>query len=363
MEIPSPETTPTPEIQSRSPLQETDPRLCDPIRPSPAAGIPPQELEADKKNPISPGTSHSDWGIFQTKLNKYLGKYFNQSHAAVQVVLLTWKGTDLGPMIAIETEDLQEVFRDDYGFQTDYVKLEGRSVQLKLGRVLLNHLCNLGNLEGRKKLFIIYYNGHSTEDSNGEVIWSAHKEWSLRDDYPPALSWSKLQAMLIGARCDILLILDSSCAGTTTSKSSRSRKMEVLARSAGGSEARGPQGRKGSPSTQSVIRHLKSSVHLPNGLSVPELRYLLGVDEALNNQSPVYFPLIGFDKQPTVLKPLGSPPPGQDTTNERVRNGTKILLSVTAKEGTQQAFEDWVSWQANSCPAAITAVEIVGVVH
>ena len=177
----TPEATSTLEMELANSYSENDLGSPNPAYPTPdtcptcSRSISPHQRIFERTHPESLALPHSDWETFKTKISISLQENFDTSYAVVQVLLLSWSATDLGPMVARETRDLQDVFRDDYGFQTEYFELQGRLARKDLEKKLFDykHELEVKFLE-RKTLLIVYYNGHGAVDPSGRLIWSAY---------------------------------------------------------------------------------------------------------------------------------------------------------------------------------------------
>jgi len=147
-------------------------------RCDPTGNVPVSVGALNSSSPLHHGSEkplsipHSDMDIFKAKLNATLKKTMEGKHYdSVQVLLLNWKDHDLGPVIAKETKELEYVFKNSYGFETEYLELHGAKAQHRLGQRLFQ--IGIDRNPKQKQLFILYYNGHGTKDKNGGLIWTA----------------------------------------------------------------------------------------------------------------------------------------------------------------------------------------------
>jgi len=87
------------------------------------------------------------------------------------VLLLSWEDDDLG--VIDEVNDLQDVFRQSYNYETEVWKIPGTRSHNSLATRILQFLADY---EARDSLLIVYYGGHGLMNDDRQCIWS----WSVR---------------------------------------------------------------------------------------------------------------------------------------------------------------------------------------
>ena len=86
------------------------------------------------------------------------------------VLLLSWEDDDLG--VIDEVNDLQDVFRQSYNYETEVWKIPGTRSHNSLATRILQLLADH---EARDSLLIVYYGGHGLMNDDRQCIWS----WSV----------------------------------------------------------------------------------------------------------------------------------------------------------------------------------------
>ncbi|KAI4257587.1 MAG: hypothetical protein L6R42_005559 [Xanthoria sp. 1 TBL-2021] len=159
-----------------------------------------------------------------------LGKVLNTAAAAafprsgssrycdVYVLLLSWEDDDLG--VVREIDDLEEVFRDVYGYRAERWKIPSTTSHNSLVYRIMQAL---RDFESKNKLFITYYGGHGFMNDDRQCVW-------LSNQRPGAatLQWSSIQTMLEEAECDVLILLDC-CAAASSGGSHGKGVTELIA--------------------------------------------------------------------------------------------------------------------------------------
>jgi hypothetical protein len=117
---------------------------------------------------------------FKDAANAALNSQFvSAPYDEVQVVGLNWAANDLGlkrpkrgSLILDETKELMRVFRDEYHFQAKHRSIPSNNPEKIVQKWLSDIIFYLSRKEMKKKLLIIYYNGHGHME-DGKLIWSA----------------------------------------------------------------------------------------------------------------------------------------------------------------------------------------------
>ena len=139
--------------------------------------------KASQLHPSAIPNSHISPEEFKEVVNAALKNLSDgQTYNEVKVFGLTWKDNNLGlktpekgSIIEDETEELMRVFRDQFGYCTQYYRIPSllpfENVQYELVTIRRD-LANM-KAEGKKVLLIVYYNGHGGRKDNKQLIWSA----------------------------------------------------------------------------------------------------------------------------------------------------------------------------------------------
>ena len=114
---------------------------------------------------------------------------------------MRWEEDDLG--FITEVNDLDQVFRDLYNYQTERYLIPSRSPTNNLEGALVDFKRTHDNNDN---LLILYYGGHgaletSSRDRPSRSIWRAKQKGG------PRLGWSELQGVLDGAESDLFSIV------------------------------------------------------------------------------------------------------------------------------------------------------------
>jgi hypothetical protein len=132
-------------------------------------------------HPESKSNAHTHYATLREQINsKLVGQFEDKPYAAVKVLLMTWDDQDLGETINEETNDLRSVFDGKYGFETERYKIPSKDPEVMLQKKISDAIADLTCLDVDKgagigkKLMIVYYNGHGTEDRlSGRLLWAA----------------------------------------------------------------------------------------------------------------------------------------------------------------------------------------------
>lgn len=84
------------------------------------------------------------------------------------MLLIHWKSDDL--FVLPELEDLEKVFREDYGYETDVFEIPSENSHLEL---LLKVADLIKRCESSDNLFVVYYGGHARIDEARQSTWCA----------------------------------------------------------------------------------------------------------------------------------------------------------------------------------------------
>lgn len=92
-----------------------------------------------------------------------------QRYAAINVLLLTWKDTDLD--IADEVDQLKQVFREHFAYFVWHYHIPSENSQTQLALRVVQFISNFGGNDDN--LVLVYYGGHGGPAMGTECIWSA----------------------------------------------------------------------------------------------------------------------------------------------------------------------------------------------
>ncbi|KAL8709711.1 MAG: hypothetical protein Q9225_007413, partial [Loekoesia sp. 1 TL-2023] len=139
------------------------------------------------------------------------------AYKQVAVLLLSWHtdSDDLNP--EDEVQDLQKVFKEEFGYHTTIAHLEGRdparSVQVQVNAQVAGFTVQH---DGPENLLIVYYAGHGTpsEENRHLVLFGkTSPNMSSKEKNRNRIIWNKTEALLKDAKADVLEIFDCCYAG------------------------------------------------------------------------------------------------------------------------------------------------------
>ena len=158
-------------------------------------------------------TDHLEsFGEFFEQLNRAAKAALPQvprRHARVHVLLLRWEEDDLGT--EKEIDDLEEVFRDLYHYETERYVIPSDDSTLQL-EDRLNDFRRAHDSEAN--LLILYYGGHGALEKHSDR--PSRSIWKAKQKEGPHLVWSDLQGGLERAKADVVFILDCCFAATAS---------------------------------------------------------------------------------------------------------------------------------------------------
>ena len=128
-------------------------------------------------------------------------------HTKSSVLLLRWEEDDLGT--EVEANDLENVFRDMYRYDTEQYLIPSHDSVTQLEYVL-NDFRKANDDENN--LLILYYGGHGTPEVPGNR--PSRSIWKAKRNGGPSLVWSDLQGILERGKSDVVFILDCCYAAT-----------------------------------------------------------------------------------------------------------------------------------------------------
>lgn len=157
----------------------------------------------------SPGNDHldnfEDFSRHLSRAAKSVLPRVSRRHSGTFVLLLQWKDDDLGT--ETEVNDLEEVFRDVYHYNTERYLIPSHNSAHQLEYKLNDFRRAYDN---GTNLLILYYGGHGFLDHGrpSRSFWQANLNSGAR------LLWSDLQGVLERAHSDVVFILDCCFAAT-----------------------------------------------------------------------------------------------------------------------------------------------------
>lgn len=132
-------------------------------------------MPVDRTHDISNASYH-------VKDVKALGKVLTEAgHAAfpnrgrsrykeAHVLLLSWEDDDLG--VIDEVNDLQDVFRQTYNYETEVWKIPSKRAHNSLATRIVQFVADH---DARDSLLVLYYGGHGLMNDDRQCLWS----WSV----------------------------------------------------------------------------------------------------------------------------------------------------------------------------------------
>jgi len=120
---------------------------------------------------------------------------------------MRWEHDDLG--VEPEFHRLDQKFQD-YGFKTDVWLIPMRDSHLEL---MSKSIDLLRSSDNDRNLFILYYAGH------GRINSARQAEWIWGHSAYASVDWSAIQSLFAKARSDVLILLDTCAAASSTMRS------------------------------------------------------------------------------------------------------------------------------------------------
>lgn len=94
--------------------------------------------------------------------NRGLSRY-----KGVHALLLSWEDDNLG--VVAEIDELGDVLRSLYGFETETWKIPSQRSHISLAAKILGFL---NDYESKENLLIVYYGGHGEINDDRQCVWS-----------------------------------------------------------------------------------------------------------------------------------------------------------------------------------------------
>jgi hypothetical protein len=121
---------------------------------------------------------------------------------------MRWQHDELG--VEPELHRLDQKFQD-YGFKTDVWLIPSRDSHLEL---MSKSIDLLRSADNDRNLFVLYYGGH------GRISSARQAEWTCGQGPDHAsVDWSAIQSLFAKARSDVLILLDTCAAASSTMRS------------------------------------------------------------------------------------------------------------------------------------------------
>ncbi|KAN0086597.1 hypothetical protein V8E54_000285 [Elaphomyces granulatus] len=326
-------------------------------------------------HPDTISTAHTTFEDWKKEVNEAIKfRLDGTMHDDVRVLLLTWQDNDLGSkakgsLILDETQDLERVFRDEYGYNTRHYQIPSKFPEVTLQNILAQIVADLEtNEEIKKPLLIIYYNGHAFRSSvTNDFMFSAsalmqHSKstYSRNSSEYPGLSWTALQSILERANLDRLFLFDCCYSAAALTKGCSEHIMEFLTASGREVKIPGPKWTPyvGSAFTQTLLKYLKQGARRPRGMLVTELQAFLSLDKNLDKQSPNHTIVQGH-RRSLVLKPLkNTMVPPQSIRIEKGLCRFTAIVAVSFKGATPINTELMSNWLGNQIPEGVANIKV-----
>ncbi|MCJ1330704.1 hypothetical protein MMC10_007390 [Thelotrema lepadinum] len=162
-----------------------------------------------------------DFGEFFDYLNRGAKSALprvSRRHSEAHVLLVRWEEDDLGTVN--EINDLDNVFKDLYNYQTEQYLIPSRSSANELEGALVDFK---RAHDSDDNLLVLYYGGHGALEASpsnrpGRSIWTAKQKGG------PSVVWSDLQGVLERAEADVVFILDCCFASTAARGVARAKE-------------------------------------------------------------------------------------------------------------------------------------------
>ncbi|KAG0646907.1 hypothetical protein D0Z07_6466 [Hyphodiscus hymeniophilus] len=154
-----------------------------------------------------------DIGEFAADLNDAAKSAFpnrgRSRYNSVNVCLIRWQEDEL--QVQNELGRLDHKFQD-YGFKTDVWMIPSQNSHLEL---MSKSIDAIRTSDNDQNLFIIYYAGH------GRINEARQAEWTCRGRDPnyASVDWSAIQSLFAKARSDVLVLLGTCAAASSTMRS------------------------------------------------------------------------------------------------------------------------------------------------
>lgn len=292
-----------------------------------------------------------------------------QRYSSVHVLMISWEDDDLGTAREIAT--LKGIFEEDYRYSTRHYEIPsyknlrpGREPSWELEGVLLQTRNEHGWDEDG--LLIIYYGGHGEVSKRSQhSIWKAWKSQPIGDRVPPKspeIDWSESQAMIMGAKAEILFVLDCCYASASVRDfGQRYRGRRELLLASGNDKASNEN-----TLTKALINELLDLGASPCTVSSLHAKLLQNQSNHNLKPAPIYTCMVGA-KAGIVLAPLPDPNAPASSTpqglviphadQKTLLLPCRVLISVSLTEiGGQSIRETWMEWFRDHAPPNVGAV-------
>jgi hypothetical protein len=250
-------------------------------------------------------------------------------NSTVGVLLLRFASDELG--VISELKDLENVFKDVYGYDTEIWDIPDKFPQTELSNKVnkfRDAYCDIdADPNDRLPLLIVYYGGHAAQPRKGAntCLWASKAE-----DPCIKLNWTPVQAALFDAPADVLLLLDCCFASSAASRAGANvtGAKETIAACGPTSPTYGAGPRS---FTSALITELKYQAHsrlVEPVLTSVSLHACLLHNHQLKHQ-PVYARANITSRNSVALMPF--PKPGDETATGILARSNKRLVSVNIR--------------------------------
>ncbi|KAI1824727.1 hypothetical protein F4861DRAFT_504547 [Xylaria intraflava] len=198
-------------------------------------------------------------------------------YAAVTVLVLTWKAGD--PNFAKDAADIAQMFKTSFNYNICHYEIPSDNSQASLNLRVSQCIQYFG---AEDNLIIVYYGGHGGPSAVEDTTYT----WAAQNVGGPTLDWSIIQPQFLGAKCDVVILLDCCYAGQAV-RARCAHSVEVLA--AADKDLWTPVGTAKWPSfTRVLIREMKSLLDSTGAVTLLDVhKRMIGAKAGLLRQ-PFY---------------------------------------------------------------------------
>lgn len=284
----------------------------------------------------------------RTKLVDY-SRIRHQRYEAVNVLLISWKDDDTDS--ATEIEQLQTLFQETFNYTARPYQIPSTNSQASLNLQIASFL---HSFTGSDNLLVIYYGGHGgprVGQHKSPCTWAAT---NAADG--PSLDWSLIQPSLLGADCDVAIILDCCYAGQAA-RSSSAQTIELLA--ATDADNWTPNNASSWPTfTRALIRTMEEMMERDEIVTLRGLAKHLSASEAGLRRQPFHVSLggdrlAGPIKLPKLRDSKNPHAHGRETTP-----ADSLQLKLSFFEPLNfETFSALIRWMTKDSPSSVADIQ------
>ncbi|TVY21098.1 hypothetical protein LARI1_G001967 [Lachnellula arida] len=305
---------------------------------------------------VEAGSSYDDdhEAKISTKLAEYRPRRI-QRYSAVNVLLLSWKDSDLD--CADEVNALGRMFEEHFNYSVWPYLLPSEDSQSKLALLVAQFLSRFG---GPDKLILVYYGGHG----GPPVSTKSPCTWAALVTGGPTVDWSIIQPLFFGAECDVVIFLDCCYAGQAV-RARATHSIEFLA--ATDKDQSTPIGLKRWPSfTRVLMDEMIRSLKDGGVLTIPGIHSRLVESRAGLQKQPFYVALSGENLAGTIQlcrwEDVQKPSIGkaQAASKRSLEETAAVYLRLSTFHPIDDKGRDvLVTWMTRDSPSSIEDIELV----